>query len=88
MVNPGQPAEAQPYAYAGANPTNQTDPTGVSSWEEFGGDVLAALAGASGAAIGGGVGLLGGPGGAAAGGYVGGSLCQRHGQRSLFQRRR
>ena len=61
VVNPMQPAEAQPYTYAGTNPTNQTDPTGAYSWEEFGGDVLAALAGASGAAIGGGVGLLGGP---------------------------
>lgn len=30
-TNPLQPAEAQPYNYAGCNPTNQTDPTGAVS---------------------------------------------------------
>lgn len=87
VVNPMQPAEAQPYTYAGTNPTNQTDPTGAYSWEEFGGDVLTALAGVR---------------GCnrrrcrfarrsrrrSRGWICGGSLCQRHGRRSLFQRRR
>lgn len=30
VINPTQPAEAQPYNYSGCNPTNQTDPTGAS----------------------------------------------------------
>ncbi|WP_163562510.1 RHS repeat-associated core domain-containing protein [Janibacter melonis] len=29
ITNPAQPAETQPYAYVGCNPTNQTDPTGA-----------------------------------------------------------
>ena len=48
VVNPGQPAEAQPYTYAGANPTNQTDPTGACSQTEqnflFGVTMVAAAA--------------------------------------------
>ncbi|UJH70182.1 RHS repeat-associated core domain-containing protein [Ornithinimicrobium sp. INDO-MA30-4] len=31
VINPTQPAEAQPYNYSGCNPTNQTDPTGAIS---------------------------------------------------------
>ena len=31
VINPSQPSEAQPYNYAGCNPTNQTDPTGAAS---------------------------------------------------------
>lgn len=31
VVNPMQPSEAQPYNYAGCNPTNLTDPTGAAS---------------------------------------------------------
>ena len=39
-TNPLQPAEAQPYNYAGCNPTNQTDPTGAISIECIGDSML------------------------------------------------
>lgn len=77
VVNPMQPSEAQPYNYAGCNPTNQTDPTGaMSMWEgvaTFAGGVLACaetglLVGGYGAAVGA---LFPGV-GSVAGGVVGG----------------
>ncbi len=78
VINPTQPAEAQPYNYAGCNPTNQTDPTGATSVRdgiiEAIGLVGACLqGGVIGSTFGGGIGaILGGPFGAAAGGAIGG----------------
>ena len=73
VTNPGQPAESQPYTYTGCNPTNHTDPTGAYSWDTFGDKAVAGVAGAAGAVIGGGIGLLAGPNGPAVGAYVGGT---------------
>ena len=34
-INPTQPGETNPYAYAGCNPVNYTDPTGMASIQEL-----------------------------------------------------
>lgn len=91
VINPTQPAEAQPYNYAGCNPTNQTDPTGAFSWGCLGTSVGVGAAGgaATGFATGWWMAIFGPPGmggwliwttsgavgGAAGGGVVGLLTC-------------
>lgn len=70
---PLDPVNANRYAYAGADPINNYDPTGLYSWEDAVGDLsgagITALIAVPGIAFGGPVGAIGG---AALGGCLGG----------------
>lgn len=56
-TNATQPSEANPYNYAGCNPTNQTDPSGAYSWK----NCLAAFFGLSVSIVGMIAGVVGAP---------------------------
>ncbi|MDP9371281.1 MAG: hypothetical protein M3Q65_02260 [Chloroflexota bacterium] len=71
---PFDPVQANRYSYAGCNPVNYTDPSGL-DWEEdcFQGAVVGGITGWITGAIAGGItgAILGGPGGALGGAAVG-----------------
>nr|WP_051096291.1 RHS repeat-associated core domain-containing protein [Streptomyces sulphureus] len=75
--------ETNPYLYAAGDPVNNTDPTGLYSWDDFKSDIGAVVGTTTvGAGAGGGIGcavgwLMGPPGcvaGGTAGGFIGGGV--------------